>query len=237
MFDDSAPASEDLSGTLIQAWQIESPIARGGLATDYLAHRADGQYSRQVALKVLRRGLDTDDLIRRFRAELQILSSLHHPAIAQLLDGGALKDGRPFLVMEFVDGLPINEFCKTKQLEIDSRIRLVIEVLDAVHHAHQHLVVHRDIKPSNILVSHEGRVTLLDFGIAKILDVGSIPVEISHTRTGVSLLTPGYGSPEQKMGHSVTTASDVYQVGGILFDLLAQSPPVRANGECIWSYA
>lgn len=217
--------SEDLSGALISIWRIDSLLARGGLATVYRAHRDDGAYTREVAFKVLRRGLDTDDLIARFRAERQILSTLEHPAIAQLLDGGALEDGRPFLVMEYVDGLPITEYCELNQLDERDRVRLVIDVLEAIHHAHKHLVVHRDIKPSNILVSHGNRLTLLDFGIAKVLDSESMSIVTARTRTGVSLLTPGYGSPEQRAGQAVTTSSDVFQVGAVLFQLLARQPP------------
>ena len=216
---------EDLTGQRINHWQLEQQIARGGLATVYKAQRIDGEFQQTAAFKVLRRGLDTDDLIARFRAERQILSTLKHPAIAQILDGGALDDGRPYLVLEFVDGVSITEYCAAGNLGVRDKVILVIEVLRALHHAHQHLVVHRDVKPSNILVSADGNVSLLDFGIAKLLDPESMPGASALTRTGVSLLTPGYGSPEQHAGETVTTASDVYQVGLVLYELLTGQRP------------
>jgi len=216
---------EDLSGLHTGAWRLKRRIARGGLATVYLAHRADGEYEQRAAFKVLRRGLDTDDLVARFRAERQILSALDHPAIAGILDGGALEDGRPYLVLEFVEGRPIDDYCTANAITIRGRIRLMIEVLRALHHAHRHLIVHRDIKPSNILVSNEGHVTLLDFGIAKLLEPDALPGASTMTRTGVSLLTPGYCSPEQYAGEPVTTASDIYQAGAVLYELLTGSRP------------
>jgi serine/threonine-protein kinase len=227
-------AGEDLSGQQIDIWRLTKRLARGGLATVYLAQRADGAYEQTAAFKVLRRGLDTDDLIARFRAERQILSTLDHPSIAQILDGGALPDGRPYLVLEYVDGLPITAWCEQHQSSIDERVSLLMNVLLALHHAHKHLIVHRDIKPSNILVSSEGRVSLLDFGIAKLLDPNAVPGAATLTRTGVSLLTPGYGSPEQHAGEAVTTASDVYQVGVVMYELLTGKRPFegpRQAGE------
>lgn len=220
VLDDDEGAGEDLSGQRIDAWQLTQRIARGGLATVYLARRDDGTFEQTAAFKVLRRGLDTDDLIARFRAERQILSTLDHPVIAGIIDGGALPDGRPYLVLEYVEGEPITDWCKRRGSSIEQRVKLLIDVLDALHHAHQHLIVHRDIKPSNILVSSDGRVSLLDFGIAKILDPAAVPGASNLTRTGVALLTPGYGSPEQCTGEAVTTASDIYQVGVVMHELL-----------------
>ncbi len=225
---------EDLSGQRVDVWLLKERIARGGLATVYLAKRDDGAFDQTVAFKVLRRGLDTDDLIARFRAERQILSALEHPSIAQILDGGALDDGRPYLVLEYVDGLPITHYCEQYRIDIRGRIALMIEVLRALHHAHQHLVVHRDVKPSNILVSADGHISLLDFGIAKLLDPQALPGASTLTRTGVSLLTPGYGSPEQHAGEQVTTASDIYQVGLVMYELLSGKRPfesVRKPGD------
>jgi serine/threonine-protein kinase len=223
--DAGSKEGEDLSGKTIGSWRIEKPLARGGLATVYIAHRDDGQYQQRAAFKVLRRGLDTDDVVARFRAEREILSAMEHSAIAQILDGGTLDDGRPYLVLEFVDGLSITEYCEAAASSVRARVRLTIEVLKALQHAHQHLVVHRDIKPTNIIVSQDGRVTLLDFGIAKLLDSTAMPGGSTLTRTGVFLLTPRYGSPEQHMGNPVTTASDIYQAGGILYELLSGEPP------------
>jgi len=222
---------EDLSGSLIGSWAIEKLIARGGLATVYQAQRDDGVYQQQVALKVLRRGLDTDDLVSRFQAERQILSSLEHPGIAKILDGGALDDGRPFLVLEYVNGLPITEHCKQKQLDIRARVRLLIDVAQAIGHAHRRLVVHRDIKPSNILVTDKDKVSVLDFGIAKLLDPMALPTAKPVTRTGVSMLTPAYASPEQHAGKAITTASDIYQLGLILYELLSGERPFSGEGN------
>ena len=219
---------EDLSGQHVGVWLIERRIARGGLATVYLARRDDGAFQQIVALKVLRRGLDTDDVIARFRVERQILSALEHPAITQILDGGALEDGRPYLVLEYVDGLPITTYCQKNDVGIRGRVALLIDVLRALHHAHKHLVVHRDVKPSNVLISTEGHVALLDFGIAKLLDPCSLPGASMMTRTGVSLLTPGYASPEQHAGRPVSTASDIYQVGLVMYELLTGKQPLDA---------
>lgn len=224
-------ASEDLSGEKIGHWLIEKQIARGGLSTVYLAHRDDGQYNQRVALKVLRRGLDTDDIIARFHSERQILSALDHPAIARIIDGGAMADGRPYLVLEFVNGLPITDYCHKHRCPEQQIIGFIIETLRAVAHAHKFLVVHRDIKPSNIMVSTEGRVTLLDFGIAKLLDPDTVPGASMHTREGVLLLTPGYGSPEQLAGGAITTASDIFQVGRVLENLLTGKTPIKAEGD------
>ena len=224
-------ASEDLSGQRVGLWRLERRIARGGLATVYLAQRDDGNYEQRAAFKVLRRGLDTDDLIARFRAERQILSALDHPSIAGILDGGALEDGRPYLVLEYVDGVPITQYCEDNKVSVRGRVRLMLEILRALHHAHRHLIVHRDIKPSNILVTGEGHVALLDFGIAKLLDPGALPGASTLTRTGMSLLTPGYCSPEQHSGAAVTTASDVYQAGAVLYQLLTGKRPRILTGD------
>lgn len=220
IFEEDPEAGEDLSGQVVNSWRLEKRLARGGLATVYIAHRHDGEFDQKAAFKVLRRGLDTDDLIARFRAERQILSTLEHPSIAQILDGGAMDDGRPYLVMEYVDGLPITTYCEQNNIDVRGKSILTIRVLRALHHAHTHLVVHRDVKPSNVLVTPDGNVALLDFGIAKLLDPESIVGASTLTRTGVSLLTPGYGSPEQHAGVAVTTASDIYQVGIVLHEML-----------------
>lgn len=224
LFDDES-TSEDLSGNRIDDWRLIRRLARGGLATVYLAHRDDGNFEQKVAFKVLRRGLDTDDVVGRFKAERRILSTLEHPSIARILDGGALDDGRPYLVLDYVDGQPITRYCEIEAVDIRGRIKLIMAVLEALHHAHKHLIVHRDIKPSNIMVSNEGQVSLLDFGISKLLDPRAIPEAETRTRTGVALLTPGYGSPEQCAGQPVTTASDIYQVGLVAYELITGKPP------------
>jgi eukaryotic-like serine/threonine-protein kinase len=212
---------EDMvAGTEVGHYRIIRRIGRGGMATVYEAERADGSYQQRVALKVLRRGLDTEDLVRRFRTERQILSSLTHPNIARLLDGGSTASGRPFLVMELVDGEHITAWADRHKRDVSARLRLFLAVADAVQAAHGQLVVHRDLKPSNILVDGEGRVKLLDFGIAKLLRADEI-----HTEAGARALTPAYASPEQLRGEPITTAADVYQLGLILYELLTGGWP------------
>jgi serine/threonine-protein kinase len=219
------PGMADLApGTSAGRYVIVGRRGRGGMATVYEAERTDGVYQQRVALKVLRRGLDTDDLIRRFLTERQILSTLTHPGIARLLDGGALPDGRPFLVMELVDGLPITAFADERRLDLRARLELFLEVADAVHAAHRRLVVHRDIKPSNILVDDEGRAKLLDFGIAKLLGP-----DADHATATERVLTPDYASPEQMRGDPITTGTDVYQLGLLLRELLTGLPPRRSG--------
>jgi serine/threonine-protein kinase len=214
-------------GTEVGRYRIVRRVGRGGMATVYEAERADGAYEQQVALKVLRRGLDTEDLVRRFLTERQILSSLSHPNIARLLDGGSTAAGRPFLVMELVPGEPITSWADRHRLDVDARLRLFLSVAEAVHAAHRQLVVHRDIKPSNILVDADGRVKLLDFGIAKLLDT-----ESEHTDAGATRpLTPDYASPEQLGGGRITTATDVYQLGLLLRELLTGVRPLATETQ------
>lgn len=215
--------SSDRAGDRVGPYRLVRRLGRGGMATVYLAERADGLWEQRVALKLIRRGLDTEDVIRRFLSERQILSTLTHPNIARLLDGGTTPEGLPFLVMEYVQGTPITEYCDRHRLGVDERLRLFCEVGRAVQHAHRMLVVHRDLKPSNILVTAEGRPKLLDFGIAKILDPDG---DQDRTRTGRRPLTPGYASPEQARGDAITTVSDVYQLGLLLSELLAGCRPL-----------
>jgi eukaryotic-like serine/threonine-protein kinase len=214
----------------IGPYRLLEEIGRGGMGAVYRAERADGEFEQRVALKLVKRGMDTDEILRRFRHERQILASLEHPHIARLLDGGAAEDGRPYLVMELVAGEPIDAYCERKQLGIEARLRLFRTVCEAVQYAHQNLIVHRDIKPSNILVSEPaaaeagGTPKLLDFGIAKLL-AEDPSASTPHTRTGVRMLTPDYASPEQMRGAAVTTASDVYGLGVLLHLLLTGRRP------------
>ena len=218
--------SDGRIGARLGAYRLERRIGRGGMASVYLAQRADGQFDQQVAIKLLRRGLDTDDIVRRFVAERQILSTLSHPNIARVFDGGATRDGLPYLVMEYVDGTPILEWCDEARLPVADRLRLFCQVGRAVQHAHRSLVVHRDLKPSNILVDPHGEVKLLDFGIAKLL-AEDAPGEA--TRTGMRAMTPAYASPELVRGDPITTASDVYQLGLLLCQLLCGRLPYEVN--------
>ncbi len=208
----------DRAGERIGPWILVRPIGRGGIGTVYLAERADGEFEQTVAIKVLRRGMDTDDVLARFRVERQILASLEHPNIARLIDGGATEDDRPYLVMELVEGETITEHADRHRLTVEQRLRLFVTVARAVQYAHGNLIVHRDIKPGNILVTPAGRVKLLDFGIAKLLDT---PPEASLTRVGHRVMTPEWASPEQVNGDAITTASDVYQLGLLLYQLLS----------------
>jgi serine/threonine protein kinase len=206
----------------IGRYSLVRELGRGGMGTVYLAEYEGEGFHQQVALKVLRRGLDTDDILQRFMIERQILAQLKHPNIARLFDGGSTPNGRPYLVMEYVEGEPLIDYCDREQLDVRHRLRLVLQVVDAVNEAHTNLIVHRDLKPSNILVTADGHVKLLDFGIAKILDPAAGALQ---TRTGSYLLTPDHASPEQLRGEPITTATDVYQLGVLLFRLLTGRRP------------
>lgn len=219
------PAEENsLAGTMLGPYRMLSPIGAGGIGTVWLAERADASYDTTVAIKVIKRGMDTDDLLNRFRTERQVLANLDHPNIARLIDGGAVPDGRPYLAMEYVDGRPIDVYCREQAMPIKDRLRLFCKVCDAVQHAHRNLVIHRDLKPGNVLISDSGEPKLLDFGIAKVLvPEGAEARDV--TATGQRLLTPRYASPEQVRGESCTTATDVYSLGVILFELLTGRDP------------
>jgi hypothetical protein len=216
-------ASDDtaLEGARIGPYQVTGLIGHGGMGAVYRAIRADDAFRKQVAIKLVRRGLNTDEVVSRFRRERQILASLEHPHIARLLDGGSTADGLPYFVMEYIeDGLPVTEHCDRLKLTVEERLRLFLPVCEAVRHAHQNLVIHRDLKPTNILVNSEGTPKLLDFGIAKLLQADPAADAEQYTRTGVRLLTPDYASPEQVRGEAVTTATDVYLLGTVLFEML-----------------
>jgi serine/threonine-protein kinase len=209
----------------IGAYRILQEIGRGGMGTVYLAARADDAFQKQVAIKVIRRGLDTDDISQRFRSERQILAMLDHPNIARLLDGGTTDEGLPYFVMEYIEGEPIDLYCDQRKLTVTERLKLFQGVCAAVQYAHQNLVVHRDIKPGNVLVTKEGVPRLLDFGIAKLLAPGT--EQEDRTAAGLRPLTPDYASPEQVRGGAITTASDVYSLGVLLYLLLTGRRPYR----------
>ncbi len=212
-------------GRVVSNYKLVSVLGHGGTGTVYLAERADRQYSAQVAVKIVDTATVHGELGQRFRAERQILASLNHPNIARLIDAGETEEGQPYLVMEYVHGEPLDQYCDRERLNILARLQLFLDICAAVQYAHQNLIVHRDLKPANILVTAEGAPKLLDFGIAKLLDVGDAAAVLALTRMNDRLLTPEYASPEQILGRAVTTASDVYALGVVLYELLTGLRP------------
>lgn len=210
-------------------YRLEEEIGRGGMSRVFRAERTDGGFEQTVAVKLLRIGLDTDAARRRFRLEQQVLAKLQHPHIAALLDGGLTSDDVPYLVMEYVHGRPITSYCDDNELTIRERLTLLYDVGTALQHAHRNLIVHRDLKPSNVLVTGEGTVKLLDFGIAKLLDDGEASITLPDTRTGVRPMTPAYAAPEQVRGRAVSTATDVYQMGVLAYEMLTGHRPFDAT--------
>ena len=213
----------------IGAWRVVRRIGDGGMGAVFLAERSDEVYEQSAALKIMTSQLLSGDGAQRFRAERQILASLQHPNIASLIDGGATDEGLPFLVMEYVDGLPIDRYCEENALNLRQRLRLFQQVCAAVDYAHRNLVVHRDLKPSNILVDSNGAAMLLDFGIAKLLDAGSYNLTQAMTREGARAMTPSYASPEHVRGQPVSIASDVYSLGVLLYRLLTGRSPYQGS--------
>jgi serine/threonine-protein kinase len=217
-------------GDLIGPWRILREIGRGGMSSVFLAERSDGQFDRQVAIKFLHGLIPGQSMHKRLQQEQKILARLHHKNIAQLFDAGVTEEGRPYFILEYISGKPITDWCNEEQLSFEERLKLFIQVCEAVQFAHQRLIVHRDLKPSNILVDENGTVKLLDFGIAKILEKepqDGAPV----TKTGLYLMTPEYASPEQINGETITTATDVYALGLILFELLTGQLPYDLSGK------
>ncbi len=221
-------AQIDRSGESIGSYRLIERVGRGGMGDVYRAERENAGFRQTVAVKLLRRGLDSEDLLARFAQERRILARLNHPNIARLIDGGATADGAPYLVMEFVAGETLTDYAARMRLPLAARIRLVIAVCEAVDSAHRQLVVHRDLKPANVLVIDGGEVKLLDFGIAKVL--GGDDTEL-HTHAGVRVLTPAYAAPEQHRGEAVGTAVDIYALGVILHELLTGTLPHFDGGE------
>ena len=214
----------------IDGYKIIEPIGFGGMGTVYLAERRGEEFSQKVALKVIKRGMDTQTVLRRFLTERRILSDLEHPNIARMLDGGSTEDGVPYFVMEYVKGEPLRAYCDKRGLEIRDRLRIFAKVCAAVNYAHQKLVVHRDIKPSNILVTENGEPKLLDFGIAKLLNPDRTAADPAATATNFRVMTPEYASPEQLRGAPTTTLTDVYSLGVVLYELLTGVRPFKAEG-------
>jgi eukaryotic-like serine/threonine-protein kinase len=225
-----AEAEAAREGTRLGPYLIVREAGRGGMGVVYEAERADDQYRKRVALKLLRRGMDDPHLVRRFLEERQILATLDHPHIARLLDGGITGDRMPWFAMEYVEGEPIDRYCDGHRLTVDQRLRLFLAVCDAVQYAHRNLVVHRDLKPSNVLVTPDGQIKLLDFGVAKLMAPGQA-AEATVTQVGHRALTPEYASPEQLRGEPVTVASDVYSLAVVLYGLLTGRLPYRLQSR------
>lgn len=217
-------------------YKIVKEIGRGGMGAVYLAQRADEQFEKRVAIKLIKRGMDTESVLRHFRMERQILAGFDHPNIARMFDGGMTENGLPYFVMEYVEGLPIDEYCNAQGLSISERLKLFQDVCAAVSYAHRHLVIHRDIKRSNILITNEGVPKLLDFGIAKILQQGDTGEPLA-TVTGLRLMTPEYASPEQVRGEPVTTTSDVYSLGVVLYETLTGHSPYHFRSQSPYDVA
>jgi eukaryotic-like serine/threonine-protein kinase len=217
----------DFIGRRIGPYRLTEEIGRGGMGAVYKAVRDDDQYQTEVAIKLIKRGMDTDFILRRFRNERQILANLNHPNIARLLDGGTTTDGLPYFVMERIEGRPLDDYCDEHKLSTTERLKLFRSVCSAVQYAHQHLVIHRDLKPTNILITKDGTAKLLDFGIAKLLQPESDAPPTFVTATELRAMTPEYASPEQVKGDPITTSSDVYSLGVLLYELLTGRRPYR----------
>jgi serine/threonine protein kinase/Tfp pilus assembly protein PilF len=229
----SLEQTDDFIARKIGVFELKKELGRGGMGTVYLAERADGEFRQKAAVKLIKRGMDTDFIVKRFRHERQILAALNHPNIARLIDGGTSADGLPYFVMEYVEGKPLYRFCDELKLGTAERLRLFRRICEAVEAAHQLKVVHRDLKPSNILVKTDGTPKLLDFGIAKILDSDLASATLEPTATAMRLMTPEYASPEQVCGEPVTPASDIYSLGVLLYELLTGHRPYRLRNRAL----
>jgi non-specific serine/threonine protein kinase/serine/threonine-protein kinase len=213
-------------------YKIIREIGAGGMGAVFLAQRSDGEFDQQVAIKIIRQAIAEAEIINRFKRERQILASLNHPNIAKLLDGGVSADGLPFLAMEYVEGDAITKFANGENSNLEERLKLFLKVCAAVSYAHRNLIVHRDLKPSNILVTKDGEPKLLDFGLAKLLDE-NLSNDVTQTQTAFRALTPAYASPEQLRGETLTTASDIYSLGVILYELLTGERPFQFEGKSL----
>jgi len=226
-----ARLTPSMEGQRFGAYQVIREIGRGGMGAVYLAARADDQFKKRVALKILRADVNAQEVLSRFRHERQILASFDHPNIAGLLDGGSTPAGEPYFVMDYVEGTAIDQYCDSHSLSVAERITLFRQVCSAVQYVHQNLIVHRDLKPGNILVTADGVPKLLDFGIAKILKPEMMATMVNATRAEDRVMTPAYASPEQVRGEPITTASDIYSLGVVLYELLTGRRPYRMKSN------
>ncbi len=231
--DGSFDETDNFIGRRIGVFELKKELGRGGMGAVFLAERADGEFRQKAAVKLIKRGMDTDFIVKRFRHERQILAALNHPNIARLIDGGTTADGLPYFVMEYVEGEPLYCFCDERKLNTAERLRLFKRLCEAVEAAHELRVVHRDLKPSNILVKANGTPKLLDFGIAKILDSDLASATLEPTATAMRLMTPEYASPEQVCGEPVSPASDIYSLGVLLYELLTGHRPYRFKNRAL----